>query len=83
MVDEKLKWDEHINYSNRKVGYANFMLAKTSKTVGVHNKKLLYSGLIHSHMVYGASIWGNAHKCHLDKLLKQQKSYPTYPQSTL
>ena len=28
MVDEKLKWDEHINYINRKVGYANFMLAK-------------------------------------------------------
>ena len=73
MVDEKLKWDEHINYINRKVGYANFMLAKASKTVGVHNKKLLYSGLIHSHLVYGAPIWGNAHQCHLDKLLKQQK----------
>ena len=73
IVDEKLKWDEHINYINRKVGYANFMLAKASKTVGVHNKKLLYSRLIHSHIVYGAPIWGNAHKCHLDKLLKQQK----------
>ena len=49
------------------------MLAKASKTVGVHNKKLLYSRLIHSHIVYSAPIWGNAQKCHLDKLLKQQK----------
>ena len=73
MIDEKLKWNEHINYINRKVGYANFMLAKASKTVGVHNKKLLYSRLIHSHIVYGASKWGNAYKCQLDKLLKQQK----------
>ena len=63
MIDEKLKWNEHINYINRKVGYANFMLAKASKTVGVHNRKLLYSGLIHLHIVYGAAIWGNAHKC--------------------
>ena len=60
MVDEKLKWDEHINYINRKVGYANFMLAKASKTVGVHNKKLLYRGLIHSHLVYGA-LYGAMH----------------------
>ena len=49
MIDEKLKWDEHINYINRKVGYANYMLAKASKTLGTHNKKLLYSGLTHSH----------------------------------
>ena len=56
MVDEKLKWDENINNINRKVGYANSMLAKASKTVGVRNKKLLYSGLIHLHLVYGASI---------------------------
>ena len=73
MVDEKLKWDEHINYINRKIGYANFMLAKAAKGLNEHNKKLLYSGLIHSHLVYGAPIWGNAQKCHLDKLLKQQK----------
>ena len=32
MIDEKLKWDEHINYINRKVGYANYLLAKASKT---------------------------------------------------
>ena len=56
MVDEKLKWDEHINYINRKIGCANYMLAKASKTLGTHNKKLLYSGLIHSHLVYGAPI---------------------------
>ena len=72
-LDEKLKWDMHINYINQKMGYSNYMLSKAAKSLNKHNKKLLYSGLIHSHLVYGAPIWGTAHKCHLDKLLKQQK----------
>ena len=33
----------------------------------------MYSGLIHSHLVYGAPIWGFAPKNRLDRLLKQQK----------
>jgi len=72
-VDERLKWDSHISYISRKIGYANYTLNKARNTLSQTNKKLLYSGLIHSHLVYGAAIWGNASKGHLDKLLKQQK----------
>ena len=72
-LDEKLKWEDHITYINRKIGYANYTLNKVRNTLSQSSKKLLYSGLIHSHLVYGAAIWGNASKCHLDRLLKQQK----------
>ena len=57
-------------YKAKKIGYS---LAKAARTLSKSNKQLLYSGLIHSHLVYGAPIWGHAKQCHLDKLLKQQK----------
>ena len=72
-LEKKLKWEDHILYINRKIGYANYTLNKVRNTLSHSSKKLLYSGLIHSHLVYGAAIWGNANKCHLDRLLKQQK----------
>jgi len=72
-VDEKLKWNEHITYIAKKIGYANYSLTKAQKKLSVKSKKLLYSGLIHSHLVYGSPVWGFAAKCRLDKLIKQQK----------
>ena len=56
---------------------------KSFKLVGIHIdenlkwqhhiKKLLYSGLIHSHLVYDLPIWGAATKGRLDTLLTKQK----------
>ena len=57
----------------KKIGYANYSLNKARKRLTTKSKKLLYSGLIHSHLVYGAPVWGSAPKCRIDKLLKQQK----------
>ena len=73
MIDEQLKWDHHIAYIAKKIGYANYSLNKARKRLTTKSKKLLYSGLIHSHLVYGAPVWGSAPKCRIDKLLKQQK----------
>ena len=57
----------------QKIGYANYSLNKARKRLTTKSKKLLYSGLIHSHLVYGAPVWGSAPKCRIDQLLKQQK----------
>ena len=74
MIDKKLKWDEHSCYiAKKKIHYANYSLGKAAKTLGRDSKKLLHSGLIHSHLVYGSPIWGHAKQCHLDRLLKKQK----------
>ena len=73
MIDEKLNWEDHINYIEKKISYANYSLNKARNRLTTNTKKLLYSGLIHSHLVYGAPIWGFATQNRLDKLLKQQK----------
>ena len=43
MVDEKLKWDEHICYMAKKIGKVNYSLGKSTKILNKDNKKLLYS----------------------------------------
>ena len=73
-IDDKLNWEEHINYIAKKISYANYSINKARNRITVNGKKLLYSGLIHSHLVYGASVWGFATKNRLDKLVKQKKA---------
>ena len=72
-VDEKLKWDKHINYIARKLDWALYGLAKVSKQLSCSNKKLLYSGLMHSHLVYGLPIWVFSTQGRLHVLLTKQK----------
>ena len=67
-VDESLKWTEHINAIGKKMNHALYGLTKVSKQLSTDNKKLLYSGLIHSHLVYGLPIWGFAAKGRLEPL---------------
>ena len=72
-VDEKLKWDKHINYIARKMDWALYGLSRVNKQLTFSNKKLLYSGLIHSHLVYGLPIWGFSTRGRLLTLLTKQK----------
>ena len=72
-VDEKLKWDKHINNVARKMDYALHGLSKVSKQLSYSNKNLLYSGLIHSHLVYGLPIWGFSTQGRQNVLLTKQK----------
>ena len=72
-VDEKLKWDKHIHYIARKMDWALYGLNKVNKQLTSSNKKLLYSGLIHSHLVFGLPIWGCATQGRLNVLLTKQK----------
>ena len=72
-VDEKLKWTNHVNYKARKIDFANYALRKASKELNLKNKKLIYSGLVHAHLIYSLPIWGFATKGRLNKLLVKQK----------
>ena len=72
-LDEKLKWTHHIGYILKKINSSNYALTKASKTLNTKNKKLVYSGLVHSHLVYGLPIWGHATPGRLKPLLTRQK----------
>ena len=61
-LDEKLKWSHHISYILKKVNSSNYVLTRSSKTLNTKNKRLIYSGLVHSHLVYGLLIWGMPHQ---------------------
>ena len=72
-VDEKLKWTHHIDHIAKKMNSAIYALSKSSKELSSANKKLIYSGIVHSHLVYGLPIWGFATQGRLNKLLIKQK----------
>ena len=70
---EKLKWQHHIDSIGKKISYATYGISKASKELSSDNKKLLYSGLIHSHLVFGLPLWGFATKGRLNALKIKQK----------
>ena len=72
-IDENLKWTHHINGITKKINSSLYALTKASKTLNVKNKKLIYSGLIHSHIVYGLPIWGFATKGRIQPIFTKQK----------
>ena len=51
-----------IDYISRKMDYANYGLRNSSKELNYVNKKLLFNGLMHLHLVYGLPMWGFARK---------------------
>ena len=64
---------QHINNVARKIDYALYGLSKVSKQLSFTNKKLLYSGLIHSHLGYGLPIWGFSTQGRQNVLLQSKK----------
>jgi exonuclease III len=72
-IDEDLKWTTHINTVQKKINSALYGLSKTGRTLSSRNKRLLYMGLIQSHLVFGAPFWGMAKKTRLAPLITAQK----------
>ena len=72
-VDEDLSWAEHIDKLGKKINSAIYGLSKSQRSLNATSKKLLYSGLIHSHLVYGLPIWGFAKKYRTKRLQTKQK----------
>ena len=65
--------NNHIDSIGKKISYATYGISKASKELSSDNKKLLYSGLIHSHLVFGLPLWGFATKGRLNALKIKQK----------
>ena len=73
-IDENLKWTCHINLVAKKINSAIYGLGNASKTLNEKNKRIIYTGIIHSHIVYGLPIWGFATKGRLSSILTKQKA---------
>ena len=73
VMDSHLRWDGHINAV---VGKLRFLINKFKyfrQIFNVEQLKILYYGLVQSHLVYGIVAWGGATNTHLKRLEVTQK----------
>ena len=54
-----LKWKEHIQTCISKLNSGIFLLTQTAQILNREENILAYNAHVHSHLMYGALIWGN------------------------
>ena len=73
IVDNRLKWTDHINALSTKISKSIGIISKTRKYLGQKTLLQLYYSFVYPYLLYGNLIWGNAGKTLLDKVEKKQK----------
>jgi predicted kinase len=58
IIDEKLKWTQHINFVKVKLQRGKFILRNSKNIIPEKNKISLYYAQVYSHLIYGMLIWG-------------------------
>ena len=70
LIDEKLLWEEHIQYVTNKLIKYSSIFYKLRAIVPHQVLKTLYFALVHPHLLYGVELFGNAPVKYLDPLIK-------------
>ena len=70
IVDEKLKWNLHIDYIYKKLIKFTSIFYKLRDVLHLSCLKKLYFALVHPHILYGIEIYAKAADIHLNKLCK-------------
>jgi hypothetical protein len=74
-IDDELEWDQHIKYVSSRLNSGCYAINSVKRILPLHNLKQLYYSLVHSHITYGTTLWGSAHKYKLKKIeVAQNKS---------
>ncbi len=73
VIDDKLKWDKHIDALSKRITKSYFILNRVKHTLNRKHLKILYYSLVHPHLLYGLPIWGNTYQVHLSKIIILQK----------
>ena len=74
VIDEKLSWDDHIQYLIKKLRSIIGALCRIRHSIPVGLYKKIYGALFESHLTYGITVWGVALKDKpIDKLFITQK----------
>ena len=72
-IDENLTWKKHISEVTKKVSRALFSLKQVKHTLPLDSLRTLYFALIHPHLSYGITAWGNADKNIIKQVISMQK----------
>lgn len=68
IIDEHLKWSEHIKHVESKVAGAAGILWKLKHDLPTVIKKRIYTALFESHLNYMLPVWGSASNAAIDSL---------------
>ena len=73
IIDNKLKWNQHITYVKHKISKAVGILYKIRNFLAKSTLLSMYYSLVFPYLIYCIEIWGNASAVQLDALIKIQK----------
>ena len=73
VVDENLKWQNHINNVSRTISRGIGIMGRARYYLSSKHLLLLYNILILPYLNYCAAVWGSNYSTRLDKLVKLQK----------
>ena len=73
IIDNKLRWSDHINYIKNKISKSIGIINKTRNFLNKNTLRNLYYTFIYPYLIYCIEIWGNTNDIHLDPLIKIHK----------
>ena len=75
VIDEKLKWRQHIETLRTKISRASYILSKLRHYVDLNTLKLTYYNLVYPFLNYCITVWGGASKSILQPIVNLQKKF--------
>ena len=73
IIDDGLKWTNHISYIKNKIAKGFGIILRARKFFNKKTLLNLYHAFIFPYLIYCVEIWGNAANIYLDPLIKLQK----------
>ena len=73
IIDDKLKWHEHIQHVKHKIARSVGILYKIRHYLNKETLLNMYYTFVFPYLIYGVEIWGSAPLNHIDPLKKIQK----------
>ena len=73
IIQENLKWNEHISLKSNKISKVNAILSRLKNVLPENILLNIYNALIVPHLTYGITAWGNATKSLFSRLIVLQK----------
>ena len=80
IIDDKLKYKEHINSISNRVKRMNGLLWKLSHYIPRRISRKIYNSLIYPHLIYANEVWGKSSQValsRLDRLVSTAQKYAT------
>ena len=79
IIDNKLKWTDHITYIKKKISKAIGIIHRARTFLDKITLKNLYHSFVFPYLIYCTEIWGNSATIHLNPIIIwQKKMYSSY-----